>query len=115
METMTQRSDAAVKNDVLAERGFEPGVKVTDIGVLVKDGTVALNGFAIQSSIARVFERNAQADGDKIGVETSGNKVTLRGKVRNKAKRDEAERIAWAAPGVLSVENKLELQWGFSD
>jgi osmotically-inducible protein OsmY len=30
----------------------------------------------------------------KIQVETSGNKVTLRGKVRNFAERDEAERIA---------------------
>jgi osmotically-inducible protein OsmY len=48
-------------------------------------------------------------------VETSGNKVTLYGRVRNNAERDEAERVAWAAPGVSTVENKLKLVWGFSD
>jgi len=44
-------------------------------------------------------------------VEMSGSKVTLRGKVRNYAERDEAERVAWAASGVWSVDNKIDVQW----
>ncbi len=40
-----------------------------------------------------------------------GHDVILRGKVRNYLERDEAERIAWAAPGVSSVDNQLDIEW----
>lgn len=46
MKTIEEKTDMELKTDVLAELRFEPGVKVTDIGVLVKDGAVTLNGFA---------------------------------------------------------------------
>lgn len=39
------KTDAELKNYVLSELEYEPGVKATDIGVLVKDGTLTLNGF----------------------------------------------------------------------
>ena len=39
-----KKTDAELKTDVLAELHYEPSVKATDIGVLVKDGTVTLNG-----------------------------------------------------------------------
>jgi hypothetical protein len=42
----TEKTDTEIKNDVLSELKYEPSVKVTDIGVLVKDGTVTLNGYA---------------------------------------------------------------------
>ncbi len=41
-----EKSDEEMKIDVLAELEFDPRVKVSDIGVLVKDGTVTLNGYA---------------------------------------------------------------------
>jgi osmotically-inducible protein OsmY len=44
-------------------------------------------------------------------VEASANKVLLRGTVRNYFEREEAERVAWAAPGVFSVENQLKVEW----
>jgi osmotically-inducible protein OsmY len=221
MKTMTGKTDTDLKADVLAELKYEPSVKVTDIGVLVKDGSVTLNGYAtsypekwaavraakrvagvkaiaddievklpdalrhtdgdigaaaakqmdwyaiptgtvkimvrdgwitlegevewwyqknaaenavqylagvkgvtnlitikptlapsaIESAIKRAFERNAVLDAKTIRVETYGNKVTLRGDVRNYIERDEAERVAWAAPGVSSVDNQLKLEW----
>ena len=228
MKCNVEKSDTDLKRDVLAELKYEPSVKVTDIGVLVKDGTVTLNGFAtsygekwnavratrrvagvnaiaddievklpnsprhtdgdiaaaavhqidwsttipkrtvdvtvregritlegevewgyerngaenavqhlagvqavtnlitikpklaptdVETAIKSAFERNAQLDAKKIQVETSGNKVVLRGKVRNYAEREEAERAAWAASGVFSVDNqiKVEWSWGFAD
>jgi osmotically-inducible protein OsmY len=65
----------------------------------------------VASAIKSAFERDAVLDASKIQVETSGNTVTLRGKVRNHAEKDEAERAAWAAPGVWSVVNKLKVAW----
>jgi hypothetical protein len=46
MISSVEKTDTEIKSDVLAELKYEPSVKVTDIGVLVKDGTVTLNGFA---------------------------------------------------------------------
>ena len=65
----------------------------------------------VETAIQSAFERNALVDAKKIHVETSGNKVTLRGHVRSHAEGGEAERIAWAAPGVSSVDNELVVEW----
>ena len=225
MSTTTDKSDTEIKNDVLLELKYEPSVKVTDIGVLVKDGTVTLNGFAtsygekydavktakrvggvraiandievkfpesmkrndgdiaaaaanniewlswnlpgknvqitvtdgwvtlegqvewwyqkdaaentvryisgvkgvsnlitikskvttakVEAAIRSSFERSALLDAKKIEVETSGSKVTLTGKVRNHAEREEAERVAWAAAGVSTVDNELTVEWSW--
>ena len=217
-----EKTDTELKADVLSELKYEPSVKVTDIGVLVKDGTVTLNGYAtsyseksavvdavkrvagvkaiaddievnlpgslhrtdgyiaaaaatqidwsttipaetvnitvregwitidgevewwqqknaaedvvrhlsgvkgvsnlisikpkltataVETAIKAAFKRNALLDANKIQVETSTNKVTLRGDVRNFAELEEAERVAWAAPGVFSVDNQLTVKW----
>jgi len=216
------KSDAELKADVLSELKAEPRVKITDIGVLVKEGTVTLNGYAssygekfaavqsakrvagvkaiaddiqiklpdsshrtdgdianaaanqinwtamipkgttevtvregwitlegevewwyeknaaenavhhltgvkgvtnlikikpkpasedIESIMKNSFERNALLEARNIQVETSENKVVLRGRVQNYTEREEAERIAWSTPGVLSVDNQLDVEW----
>ena len=46
MINILDKTDAELKNDVLSELTYEPSIKVTDIGVLVKDGMVILNGYA---------------------------------------------------------------------
>lgn len=216
------KTDTELKTDVLSELTYEPGVKDTDIGVLVQDGTVTLNGYAtsyiekgeavraakrvagvkaiaddievklpgsqhrtdgdiaaaaasqidwsttipvgtvaitvregwvtlegeveswhqkkaagnivqqllgvkrvsnlitvkpqltatiVETAIQAAFKRNALLDANKIHVETSANKVILRGDVRNFAELEEAERVAWAAPGVFLVDNQLTVKW----
>jgi osmotically-inducible protein OsmY len=42
-------------------------------------------------------------------VLASGKTVTLSGRVRSFAERVEAERAAWAAPGVANVDNRIEV------
>ena len=223
MKTLIEKTDSELKNDVLAELKYEPTVNITDIGVLVKNGTVTLNGFAtsygerwnavsatkrvagvraiaddiiiktphsllrtdgdiaiavlnqigwftsipngavkpivsngwltlegevdegfqkrsaedyvqhmegvkgvtnlitvkkpaltatnLKSSIESAFVRSALLDAGKIQVELEGGSVTLRGQVRNYAERDEAARVAWAASGVWSVDNQIDIKW----
>jgi osmotically-inducible protein OsmY len=65
----------------------------------------------INASIYTAFERNYLLDARKIQVETVGNKVVLRGTVRNNDEREEAERVAWSAPGVYSVDNQVKVKW----
>ena len=43
---MIQKSDTQLKADVLAELNYEPNVRIADIGVLVQNGAVTLNGFS---------------------------------------------------------------------
>lgn len=222
MQLSKDKTDTDIKSDVLTELKYEPSVKTTDIGVLVKDGAVTLTGFTttygekwdavratkrvsgvravaddikvklagshertdgeiaasaadhiewstsvpddkvditvqdgwvtlegklewwyqknaaenavifltgvkgvsnlititskavaseIEASIEKAFERNALLDSNKIEIQITDNKVTLRGKVRTYAEREEAERVAWAAPGVYSVDDKIKVEW----
>jgi osmotically-inducible protein OsmY len=222
MKSNIEKTDTELQQDVLEELRYEPSVKVTDIGVLVKNGAVTLNGYAtsygekwdavraakrvagvnaladdievklpdslrrtdgeiaaaaaeqikwsttipagaaqvtvsngwvtiegqvewwfqrnaaenvvqslagvkgvtnlitiepklavapVENAIRSAFKRSALLDAKNIQVQTSGNKVVLRGKVRNHAEREEAERAAWAASGVFSVDNQLKVEW----
>jgi osmotically-inducible protein OsmY len=222
MKTIANKSDEDLKIDVLAELEFDPSVRVSDIGVLVKDGTVTLNGYAtsygerfaavrsakrvagvkaiaddievkladsshrtdadiaaaaahqinwnstipkgivqvtvrdgwvtlqgefewwheknatedavlhiagvkgvrnmitlkpmaapvnVEATLKAALMRSSLLDADKIQVEATGSGVILLGKVRSFNEREEAERIAWRAAGVCSVENQLEVEW----
>ncbi|MEO8893053.1 MAG: BON domain-containing protein [Coleofasciculaceae cyanobacterium] len=226
MLDMSEKTDTELKIDVLSELEYEPGVEVAGIGVLVKDGTVTLNGYAanyskkweavravkrvagvkaivddieikllhpvlhtdgdiaaaavqhikwsslipaesivvtvregwitldgevewcyqkntaenvvrhlsgvkgvsnlisikpkptttavettVETAIKSAFKRSALVDAEKIKVEAVGGEVTLRGNVLNFAELEEAERAAWAAPGVFLVNNQLTVKW----
>jgi osmotically-inducible protein OsmY len=61
----------------------------------------------VKDRIEAALRRSAEIDARGIQVDAKDSMITLRGKVRTWAERDEAERAAWAAPGVLAVKDEL--------
>jgi osmotically-inducible protein OsmY len=64
----------------------------------------------LKQRIEHALVRIAQADANKIHVEVHGNTVILKGTVRAWAERQEAERVAWMAPGVTAVEDRIQVE-----
>jgi osmotically-inducible protein OsmY len=64
----------------------------------------------IRRKIEEAFQRSAEVDASRVTVEVNGGEVVLRGMVRSWAERQEAERVAWAAPGITKIDNRIIIQ-----
>ena len=69
----------------------------------------AASSFEVSQKIKDALRRSAEEDAEKISVEAKDGRVVLKGKVRSYAERAEAERAAWAAPGVMVVDDRIAI------
>lgn len=83
------------------------GVRGITNRIVVK--TKEIESKEIKSKIAAAFHRSATIDSSNIDVEVVGSRVILRGKVRTWAERKDAENAAWASPGIMIVDNQIEV------
>lgn len=93
-----ERAESAVKR--------ARGVKGVSNSIVVKPKVAA---HEIRRKIEDAFRRSAEIDASRVTVEANGSEVVLRGTVRAWAERQEAERTAWAAPGVTKVDNRITI------
>lgn len=64
----------------------------------------------LKEKIEDALVRSAQTDAERIEVEVQGSKVILKGTVKSWAEKQEAERVAWLAPGVYTVDNRIRVE-----
>jgi osmotically-inducible protein OsmY len=80
-------------------------------GVKGVSNTIVLRPHAepgeVKRKIQEALRRSAEVDASRITVETKGGEVVLKGTVRSWIEREEAERAAWAAPGVIKVDDRI--------
>lgn len=83
------------------------------IGVVNVSNNIKLKVHATQSDVATrirgALERYALDESKKIEVTVSGSKATLQGSVHSWAERAAAQGAAWAAPGIVNVQNDLKV------
>lgn len=68
------------------------------------------SAFDIKKRIEDALKRNAQVEAQAIKINVlDGGKVKLEGRVHAWAERSAAERAAWSAPGVNTVEDRIAI------
>lgn len=68
-----------------------------------------VNSSDVRAQIRAALERSADLEASGINVSVSDGKVVLSGTVRSWIEREEAARAAWSAPGVVAVEDQIQI------
>jgi osmotically-inducible protein OsmY len=91
-----------------AEKAIEHlhGVKGVSNSIVVKAPVTAVD---VRHKIEEAFKRSADIDAKTVTVDAHDGTVVLTGTVRSLAERAAAEHAAWAAPGVIAVDDRLQV------
>jgi osmotically-inducible protein OsmY len=82
------------------------GVKGVANKIAVKSRVKAAD---VKAEIEAAFRRSAEIDARRINVTAANGTVILSGNVHSWSERRQAERAAWAAPGVIQVDDRLAI------
>lgn len=91
-----------------AEKSVRRLVGVVGVSNLI-EVKPAVSKAEVKSAIESALKRLAEVDSNRIRVDTEDGKVVLSGTVRSWFEREEAERAAWSAPGVRTVEDHIAI------
>ncbi|WP_413708996.1 BON domain-containing protein [Rhizobium sp. Rhizsp82] len=69
--------------------------------------TPKLSAVDVKKRIEDAFERDAEVEAQAVKVDVQGGKVTLSGRVKTWSQRRAAERAAWSAPGISTLNDNL--------
>ncbi|WP_326556467.1 BON domain-containing protein [Micromonospora sp. NBC_01796] len=83
-------------------RGVTNGINVRPIGLPSPD--------KLEQLVVNALIRSAETDVDRIDIEVQGDLIVLTGAVDSWLERQEAERVAWSAPGVAAVDNHITVR-----
>ena len=85
------------------------GVKGVSNMILLSAPVTAVRSGDVTAQIEAAFRRSAEVDARRINVNARDGTVILSGHVHSWVERQEAERAAWAAPGVTQVDDRLTI------
>ncbi|GAB3812477.1 BON domain-containing protein [Micromonospora zhanjiangensis] len=85
------------------------GVHGVTNGVIVRPA-VAPAPEELKHRITGALTRTVAADAERITIDVLGDRVVLAGTVSSWLEREEAERVAWSAPGIGAVDNHIAVR-----
>lgn len=110
-----RRSALEAIRDLVGVRGVSDLIEIeapAEEGAAAPPSETAPEDVEALTKIEAALERSAAVDADRVTVEVEGSAVVLSGTVPTLRAREEAEWVAWSAPGVTSVENRLDVEEG---
>jgi osmotically-inducible protein OsmY len=94
-----------------AERAVRYLIGVKGVSNMIQVLPRAVSTRDVSRKIKAALHRGVERDAERITVEAADGHVTLKGTVRSLAERLDAEAAAWAAPGVMSVEDRIAVDF----